>query len=293
MSLAPAGAPAVTTASKKRKTATGALQSDSAHIPDQATASHPPREGARLASPRSSPLPATASFRGSASPPRFLPPHMQEEVLDATQEPSTATRDPSASVSSPSEAYANMTLEGESDADRSRPADLRAHPRASSPAKRLHSDIDSGSMDVDGPSATRRGSGQSSPLAVKPTAGPSSRNLRSTSVEMADVATTSSDSPSPPTADTAASSLSASPSADAPSIDDQVEKVLALSRKPLQDRQVGYIVSQKWLERVWARTTQYADKQREFSKSAVEGEIGPVDNSDLVDTGTLPPYLLD
>ncbi|KAJ4294107.1 hypothetical protein N0V90_007797 [Kalmusia sp. IMI 367209] len=224
---------------------------------------------------------------------------MQDEVLDATHEPTTTSRDTSATVSSPSEAYANMTLDGESsDADRTRSTELRTQPRASSPAKRLHSDIDDGSMDVDGPTSTRRGSGQSSPLATKPPPAPTTRSLRSTSVEMADVTSNggsaaSSDSTSNSNADSAATSVSTTPAADVPSVDEQVNKVLTLSRKPLQDRQVGYIVSQKWLERVWARTTQYADKQREFSKSAVEGEIGPVDNSDLVDTGSFHDDLAD
>ncbi|KAF9737155.1 ubiquitin carboxyl-terminal hydrolase [Paraphaeosphaeria minitans] len=219
---------------------------------------------------------------------------MKSEILDAINEPLTAsTRDAPPTVSSPSEAYANMTLDGENDGDGSRSVEQRPPPRASSPAKRLHSDMDDGSMDVDSAAPARRGSGQSSPLAAKPPLAASARSLRSTSVEMADVASNgasaaSSDSTLASNADSTATSVSNTPAADTPSLDDQVNKVLALSRQPLRDRQLGYVVSQKWLQRVWARTPQYADKQHEFNKSALEGEIGAVDNSDLVDTGKFP-----
>lgn len=217
---------------------------------------------------------------------------MHDEVFEATQESSTTQKDTATSASSPSEAYANLTLDGEpmADADRTRTTELRPHPRASSPAKRLHSDMDDGNMDVDGPASARRGSGQSSPRNTKPLPAASQRSLRGTSVEMVDAASNggsaaSSDSTSASNTESAATSVSITPTTDMPSLEEQVNKVLSLSQKQLQDRQVGYVVSQKWLERVWARTPQYAGKQREFSKSATEGDIGPVDNSDLVDRG--------
>ncbi|KAF2686306.1 cysteine proteinase [Lentithecium fluviatile CBS 122367] len=228
---------------------------------------------------------------------------MHDEVFEATLESSAASRDsrsPTA-ASSPSEAYANMTLDRDPtpDVDRTRAAEHRPHPRASSPAKRPHSDIvDDSKMDVDGPPSARRGSGQSSPRSAKPLPAASTRSLRATSVEMVDAASNggsaaSSDSNPASNTESSATSVSTTPSANVPSLEEQVDKVLAISRKPLQDGQVGYVVSQKWLERVWARTPQYAGKQREFSKSATEGEIGPVDNSDLVDTATLSEDLAD
>jgi len=224
---------------------------------------------------------------------------MHGEVREASQESASVPRDLIAGGSSPSEAYANMTLDGEAapDAERIRPTDHRPHPRASSPAKRLHSDMDGGKTDPGASASNRRGSGQSSPLATKPPAAPAMRSLRSTSVDMVDITSNggsaaSSGSTTASNQDSAATSLSTTPAAHIPSLDEQVNKVLALSRKPLQDRQVGYVVSHKWLERVWARTPQYADKQREFSKNALEGDIGPVDNSDLVDAGVWLPRCL-
>jgi ubiquitin carboxyl-terminal hydrolase 4/11/15 len=64
-------------------------------------------------------------------------------------------------------------------------------------------------------------------------------------------------------------------------IDEQVVKVTELTMRPLQDKQRGYVVSYKWLNRVIARSSIRPGSER-FDKSATEGEIGPVDNSDLV-----------
>ena len=66
-----------------------------------------------------------------------------------------------------------------------------------------------------------------------------------------------------------------------PTIDEQVAKVTELTMRPLQDKQKGYVVSYKWLSRVLARSSIRPGSDN-FDKSATEGEIGPVDNSDLV-----------
>ena len=72
-----------------------------------------------------------------------------------------------------------------------------------------------------------------------------------------------------------------------PTIDEQVAKVTDLIMRPLQDKQKGYVVSSKWLSRVLARSSINPVGEK-FDKSATEGEIGPVDNSDiaLVTEGT-------
>ncbi|KAL4777333.1 hypothetical protein BDW60DRAFT_172616 [Aspergillus nidulans var. acristatus] len=64
-----------------------------------------------------------------------------------------------------------------------------------------------------------------------------------------------------------------------PSYDDQVAKVTCFMMQPLQEGQKGYVVSMSWLKRVLARSSTHADN---IDKNAAEGEIGPVDNSDLV-----------
>ncbi|KAL4791548.1 hypothetical protein BDV19DRAFT_370365 [Aspergillus venezuelensis] len=64
-----------------------------------------------------------------------------------------------------------------------------------------------------------------------------------------------------------------------PSFDDQVARVTCFMMQPLQEGQKGYVVSMSWLKRVLARSSTHADK---MDKDALEGEIGQVDNSDLV-----------
>lgn len=71
------------------------------------------------------------------------------------------------------------------------------------------------------------------------------------------------------------------PSHDAPSIDEQVAKVMELSLQPPKEKQKGYVVSSAWLNRVLARSTRRPPGDR-VDKTAAEGEIGPVDNSDIV-----------
>jgi ubiquitin carboxyl-terminal hydrolase 4/11 len=80
---------------------------------------------------------------------------------------------------------------------------------------------------------------------------------------------------------TAATSIAPTiPPVDLPSIDEQVSKVTALVQKPLEDGQKGYAVSIKWLNRVRARSSM-RNEIGKIDKSATEGEIGPVDNTDL------------
>lgn len=73
----------------------------------------------------------------------------------------------------------------------------------------------------------------------------------------------------------------AHPCHDAPPIDEQVAKVTELSLQPLNEKQKGYVISSAWLNRVLARSSQgpHGDK---VDKTAAEGDIGPVDNSDIV-----------
>ena len=79
---------------------------------------------------------------------------------------------------------------------------------------------------------------------------------------------------------TAATSIATdiAPSVEPPSIDEQVGKVIAYIQKELKDDQKGFVVSQKWLNRVHARSS---DAPKGMDKSATEGDIGPVDNSDV------------
>ena len=68
------------------------------------------------------------------------------------------------------------------------------------------------------------------------------------------------------------------PSVDPPSINEQVGKVITYLQKEVKDKQKGYVVSQKWLTRVHARSD---DPPKGADKDATEGDIGPVDNADI------------
>ncbi|KAI9670061.1 MAG: CSN-associated deubiquitinating enzyme Ubp12 [Caeruleum heppii] len=66
-----------------------------------------------------------------------------------------------------------------------------------------------------------------------------------------------------------------------PSIDDQIAKVTSVSAQPLQKGQKGFVVASRWLERVKARAS--GGKDGSPSKASHDGEVGPVDNSSLVE----------
>ncbi|KAJ9608873.1 hypothetical protein H2200_006644 [Cladophialophora chaetospira] len=99
--------------------------------------------------------------------------------------------------------------------------------------------------------------------------------------------------PSPSNRSTAATSLTSDvpPTATSiPSIDEQIAKVTELLQKDLQEGQKGYLISAKWFQKVQARGSVPADVK---DKSAMEGEIGPVDNSDIAMVIDAEAKLLD
>jgi ubiquitin carboxyl-terminal hydrolase 4/11/15 len=227
--------------------------------PAETTAHPSPHEGAA----------ASASASASPQPPRFLPPHLHHEVLADSDAASRAPRDTSPGASSPSAAYAQLSMADEGAAPTEQQSQ-RHQPRSSSPAKRLHSDMADDGMDVDShAAATRRNSSQTS--------------ARATSIDMADAPASTSTSPEADPAD----------AADRPSLDEQVTQVMTMMQAALHERQEGYIISEKWLERVWARTSENSGRPHEFSKEATQGAIGPVDNSALVDANTAALALVD
>jgi ubiquitin carboxyl-terminal hydrolase 4/11/15 len=280
-----------TASTKKRKIVTGQTTDSRDDNTRQ------PANEEAVASPRSSPHPSASP----PLPPRYLPPHLHDEVLTDSDAGSTL-REHSPGASSPSEAYAGLTLgeasfmadEGTAPPDQ-QPQQRRA-PRSSSPAKRLHSDMADDNMDVDGhASSTQRNSGQSSPRTTKPLPGTASqRSARATSIEMADPPTNSGSSETDVSnADSSTTSVDAAQQADLPSLDEQVTKVMTMMQAPLRERQEGYIISEKWLERVWARTSENSGRPQEFSKEATQGPIGPVDNAGLVDADALRDHPMD
>lgn len=64
-----------------------------------------------------------------------------------------------------------------------------------------------------------------------------------------------------------------------PSIDDQVAQVTLAMSQPLHEKQKGFVLSTSWMQRVLSRSSTHGDKA---DKTATEGEVGPVDNTDIV-----------
>ncbi len=71
---------------------------------------------------------------------------------------------------------------------------------------------------------------------------------------------------------------------DLPPLDEQVAKVRSISSQPLKDGQIGFIVASQWLTKVLSRSSD-GIQDGKYDKSSREGEIGPVDNSQLVAEG--------
>lgn len=111
--------------------------------------------------------------------------------------------------------------------------------------------------------------------AEEPSSGSGSENVYPTPSSMSTYATSASE-------ESRARSDSFSHSThDAPSIDEQVATVMGMMGETPMEKAKGYVVSSNWLKRVLARSSD--DPVRDaVDKTAAEGDVGPVDNSDLV-----------
>ena len=86
--------------------------------------------------------------------------------------------------------------------------------------------------------------------------------------------------PSTAATSTAASVLTPPP----PPIEEQVEMVFRSKITPLTEGEIMYMISGTWLKRFMAQLPEY---QAELAKEELEREVGPIDNSDIVDTTQL------
>lgn len=224
-----------------------------------------------------------------------LPPHLQAVP------PGTSFEENISAASSPSAAYAGLSIaegdrKGEGLGQRqgsAAPIDLVARDhspknifthraimggaenlpkRASSPLKRPASELDSeeaSSQREDVDMMTVPGSISAE---ATNTTSPLSQRERAQSVNMLEEE--SKVEPNPP--------RSFSPSNEIPNIDTQIKTVKSLleafAQKDPQEGEKAYLVSRRWLHKVISRGTEF----REHNKEEPEGEIGPIDNSDIV-----------
>jgi ubiquitin carboxyl-terminal hydrolase 4/11 len=92
---------------------------------------------------------------------------------------------------------------------------------------------------------------------------------------------------STPAADDSSATTQIDDEQPSPSLDEQVEMVISETLKDADEEGYpGYIVSKVWLGRVISRT-KFKDEMGPFDKSALEGDIGSVDNSDIILDGKL------
>ncbi|KAH3203006.1 hypothetical protein KXV64_008724 [Aspergillus fumigatus] len=253
---------------------------------------HPPSDSSSLP-PNPRPSSTSGSNRSrspSVSPsPRYIPAHLQEEVLG------TAARSPtpesaSSAADYPSIACAGLTLHSDTMTDMSGSdkkdgsvpptgGDVRSSSpgiKRSAPNADQDVDMDLGSTEKRFVSLTHHTDAMDITTAEGNSNGSSdnsgSDNVYPTPSSMSTFTAS--------TATRRESKAQASISShDLPPIDDQVAQVTCTMAQPLKEKQKGYLVSMSWLKRVLSRSSTHADKA---DKSAAEGEIGPVDNSDLV-----------
>ncbi|RAH48630.1 putative ubiquitin-specific protease UBP12 [Aspergillus brunneoviolaceus CBS 621.78] len=230
---------------------------------------------------RSSPTsPSNRSQSSSTSPPpRYIPAHLQDEVLGTrshSSAPPSPTPDPSGSaVDYPSAACAGLTLHSDPATDMSG-SDEKLHARGAS-------DTEQDVVMEQVPASKDSQPHSDQPDAMDTSASEDDNSTGNEDSSISDNVYPTPSSMSTYTASTetrAHSKAEASvASAEPPSFDDQVAQVTRFMMQPMQRKQKGYVVSMSWLKRVFARSSTHADQA---DKTAAEGEIGPVDNSDIV-----------
>ncbi|KAK1140585.1 hypothetical protein N8T08_010222 [Aspergillus melleus] len=242
----------------------GRRHPQSSASPPSANNHQHPRPSSASASNRGLSSSSSSSSASASPPPRYIPAHLQDEVLGSA--PRSPTPD-----SDPSTACAGLTLSSDPPTDMSsseqRDASLppaAVDARSPSPGvKRAASEVD-GDVDVDMDAApTGNDMNDAMNADDDDTSTTNGGNLYFTPSSMSTntPATTNPSDSSPP------------------SYDDQVAKVTLHMAQPLKEKQKGYVVSMSWLKRVLSRSSTHADLA---DKTAVEGDVGPVDNSDLV-----------
>jgi ubiquitin carboxyl-terminal hydrolase 4/11/15 len=280
---------------KKRKLAPFA--SISQHIADSAapfdTATYEAHQR-ESSSPQSS---APSPEEGRASPsttatarPGALPPHVQEEIDSAGVAPAGQ---------SPSGAFAEIHIHSGSSTDMSGSengqdisvktdgevqADRSEMQRAASPAKRSAGEMEGNAAQQPDSNEDVAMAGTANDLYDQDNgANTTSTSLNGTmSTNTSATSFQSEDQPPPYTAeDSNKDEWKVAGGEPLPSIDEQVSEVMQLSMKPLEHGDRGNVVSVRWLQRVRARTTEELSSTK-FPKAAREGDIGPVDNSDIV-----------
>lgn len=213
---------------------------------------------------------------------------MQEEISGASGAPVAGQ--------SPSGAFAEITIDSGSSVDmsgsengqdiavRAEAADGSAEiQRAASPAKRSAGEMEGRSELADSNEDVAM-AGTSNDLYDQEETGANSVATSAPGTITSNTSATSFQSEDPPpysAEDGSGERWKVAGGAPVPSLDDQVREVMQLLQTPIEHGDRGSVVSSRWLQKVMSRTTEHQNST-EYPKSAREGEIGPVDNSDIV-----------
>ncbi|GLB04224.1 CSN-associated deubiquitinating enzyme Ubp12 [Aspergillus tubingensis] len=237
----------------------------------------------------SSPSRSHRSTQSSSAspPPRYIPAHLQDEVL-ASKSHSTArspTPDSAGSVLDyPAAACAGLTLHSDPATDMSGSDDkgdstlplAGADARETSASENEVNDVEMDLVPTEKDDSQTR---SDHPDSMETTTS-GDDNVTNSASDSVYPTPSSMSTYTAPTETRAHSKAEAGvASADRPSYDDQVAQVTQFMMQPMKEKQKGYVVSNSWLKRVYSRSATHADKA---DKSAMEGDIGPVDNSDIV-----------
>ncbi|PWY74367.1 UCH-domain-containing protein [Aspergillus heteromorphus CBS 117.55] len=273
--------PVTTSSTKRRKVAEprgpGSLPGLSSA--SQAGRRHGSDKSSSSPSRRPSSLPRSRrSQSSSTSPRRYVPAHLQGQTLG------TNAAQPTARSPTPSAACAGLTLHSDPATDMSgsdEKGEINLPPASPDAHESPEADKD---LDMDLVPTQKDTEPRSDlPDAIE-TAGSgddnSTGNDHSSASDAVYPTPSSTSTYTAPTETRAQAEAEAgTKSAEQPSYDDQVAQVTRFMMQPVEEMQKGYVVSTSWLKRVYSRSATHADKA---DKAAMEGEIGPVDNSDIV-----------
>ncbi|KAI5820883.1 hypothetical protein BZA77DRAFT_300177 [Pyronema omphalodes] len=213
---------------------------------------------------------------------------------DQDREMTTTTPVPEGSDAASSAAAAAAAAKAKPSDTNSNPTILASNPlsktpssRSQSPAKRLKSEELDNTL-LGGPEpmdedtnttteSTRDFSVEMMDVSSSPpeTAGPADDESTTSSTPVTSTAQQSTAATS-----TAASVLNASP----PPVEEQVDMVVQAKTAPLTEGEIMYIISGSWLKRFMAQLPEY---MKELTKAELEKELGPIDNSDIVDASQM------
>ncbi|KAF9891719.1 CSN-associated deubiquitinating enzyme Ubp12, partial [Aspergillus nanangensis] len=221
----------------------------------------------------SNPRPSSSASNQTSSsspPPRYIPAHLQDEVLGTRSSPDSAVDSSSAACAGLSLSTDPVTdnMSGAESRDAS-PSPSGQEPRSQSPGLKA-----TASQDVEMDTGSHAHPTNSDPMDTN-----ASDNDDDGSDNVYPTPSSMSISTAPSSTRNTSKSQASSAPEEPPSYDDQVAEVTRFMMMPIQEKQKGYVVSCSWLKRVLSRSSTHAEKD---DKSATEGDVGPVDNSDLV-----------